>query len=134
MKVLVFFRYKYYFHETFQYYFHYTSLLEHGAQILVDRCNVDMEDQGTIDMWITKVLGSIADLEVEKSQDYLPTTLDTQSEYFHRNWPFYARIKVCICYKYINVQCSYMYIFERQRVSFLVTFKIRRCSDVVKLI
>lgn len=63
----------------------------------MERHNVDMENQATIDEWTTKVLFAIADVPVDKTEDYLPQSLTTEELHasYHRNKPFYATILVC---------------------------------------
>ena len=68
---------------------------------IVDRHNVDMENDETIERWIEKVLSSLGDVDMMESQDYLPQSLNTQqADVFTRSNPFYATIKV------VQLSCS----------------------------
>ena len=73
---------------------------------IVDRHNVDMENEETIERWIEKVLSSLGDVDMMESQDYLPQSLNTQqTDVFTRSNPFYATIKVVqlLCSKQVCI-------------------------------
>lgn len=62
----------------------------------MQRHDVDMENQETIDMWISQVIRALSGVEVNASKDYLPQVLHNDESMFNRNNPFMAQITVSI--------------------------------------
>ena len=68
-----------------------------GAKQIVKRQDVDMENQQTIDLWMSDVLESLMGINISGTKDYIPQVLDSINELeFNRNNPFISKIMVCI--------------------------------------
>ena len=56
-----------------------------------------MENQQTIDLWMSDVLESLMGINISGTKDYIPQVLDCINELeFNRNNPFISKIMVCI--------------------------------------
>ena len=68
-----------------------------GAKQIVKRQDVDMENQQTIDLWMSDVLESLMGINISGTKDYIPQVLDSINELeFNRNNPFISKLMVCI--------------------------------------
>lgn len=76
-----------------------------GAECVVDRHDVDMEDWSVINQWLSRVCDYVSQAELRTTLDYIQHD-DMTEDLFSRHRPFLATLKVCLvsCVFFIRKQ------------------------------
>ncbi|XP_006825318.1 NADPH oxidoreductase A-like [Saccoglossus kowalevskii] len=71
-----------------------SRLLYLGANRLIERSNVDMEDWTVINDWIKKIISCLETVVIETRVDYMSSRLPCNNDGYCRTRPFVAKMKV----------------------------------------